>query len=76
MLDIEYFIIKTINKNNSSAGFGADEPQRHQARVWRPGGEFEGHPQAPRYGIAGETAEFDDFRHDRLKPKRQNSTIF
>eukprot|EP00956_Cyclotella_meneghiniana_P010106 scaffold13946_cov60-Cyclotella_meneghiniana.AAC.2 len=47
---------------STPAGFGADEPQRLQARVW------------PCNGIAGETANFDVFRDDRTKPKWPKSS--
>ena len=57
---------------STPAGFGADEPQRLQARLC--GGEFEGGRVPSCNGIAGETANFDDFHDDRSKPKWPKSS--
>ena len=62
----------SMEDENCTAGFGADEPQRPQARVLR-GGEFEGGRVPSYHGIAGETAEFDDFRDDGWSMKWPDS---
>ena len=47
----------SMEDENCTAWFGADEPQRPQARVW----------------LACETTEFDDFRDGRWSMKRPDS---